>query len=330
MNYQESEKILREIRKANKILLNCHQNPDPDAIGCALAMFQVLKDLGKEPEIICPTQITGNYRFLKNFDSIKTVDFGRVNFFKYDLFFSLDSSSWAFASGLKGGSFPPLPVINIDHHLTNENFGVINLVDKKISSCAEVLYRLFSDWQVEINREIAEALLTGIMGDTGIFKFPSVTSATLRIAAELIEKGADREKIILNLFQNYPLNEIKFWGYLLTNLVYEEKFRFVWSAANFETYVSFGKPGNAKEDAASQFAQSLSQTDFGIIMVETKKKKLSISIRGKNGFDVSRVARELGGGGHLLAAGAVVEGLPFAQAVEKVLAAARKYAKKVS
>jgi phosphoesterase RecJ-like protein len=103
---------------------------------------------------------------------------------------------------------------------------------------------------------------------------------------------------------------------------------FVWSAISLSTYKDFGEYPYAKEDVANLFFPIVKGTDFGIVMVETNEGVLSVSFRSRSGFDVSKIAEEVGGGGHKAAAGARIEGLPFQDAVNKVLSAARKYATK--
>ena len=111
MNYKESKKILAEINKAKNILLNCHKGPDPDSIGSALALFLVLKNMGKNVEIICPNPIFTYIKFLKNADKIKTVNFSDFDFARYDLFITQDSGSWQIVSADENFPLPNIPII---------------------------------------------------------------------------------------------------------------------------------------------------------------------------------------------------------------------------
>lgn len=329
MNYKESKKIFKEIRKAEKILLNCHRGPDPDSIGGALAMYGVLTQVGKQSEIVCPSEeLFDDVRFLKNYEKIrKGIDFSNFDFDEYDLFITLDSSSTEQVTGLKDFQ-TPIPLINIDHHTSNLGYGKINLIDsKKISTC-EILYLVFRDWVANIDSSIATALLTGIIGDSGVFRYPGTTEQTLKIAGELMEKGADKDKIIFAIYGSTDLNTMKFWGEALRVSKIDTKGKFFWSAISHETFVKYKRPSVGRETAASLFAQTTDGTEFGFVAVEQEPRVLSISFRSRAGFDTSKIAEELGGGGHVYASGAKVEGLPFDKAVEKVLKVARKHAKK--
>jgi len=331
MNYEESLKILEGIKKAKRILINCHRNPDPDSVGAALAMAQFVKFFGKEVRIICPTKVNNQFRFIENFDQVEQfVDFNSISYKDYDLFIILDSSSWDFASKIKEENLPKIKMINIDHHATNKMFGSINLVDKSLIATTELLYLFFEDCGFEIDKKAASQLLTGIIGDSGVYRFPGTTAKTLEIAAKLISKGVDQNEIIKNLYFSVDFEEFKFWGKVMEETQYDKKFNFVWVAISNETYKKFGAVKNYKEDTATTFFQSIAGSDFGIVMIEEERGYLNVSLRSRTGLDVSQIAVELGGGGHRYAAGGGLKGLSFDEAVKKVLEVARKYAKKTS
>ncbi len=328
MNYKESKQILEEIKKAEAILVNCHKNPDPDSFGSALAMYEVLKNMGKEVRVICPTKLDANLMFLEDFKKIEVVDFANFDFSGFNLFIALDTSSYDRVTVSKDIKMPDIPLIVIDHHKTNENFGDINLVDEDISSTGELMYKVFKDWGVEIDKKTATALLTGIIGDTGAFQYPVSGAETFRVAESLMSEGASKDEIIAGIYRSINFKLLKFWGEIIKQMKIDEGGKFVWSAISYEKFVELGSLVNGRETAASQFFQIVDGTDFGIVMVEQEKEKLSLSFRSRTGFDTSKIASVLGGGGHIYASGAKVEGLPFDKAVEKVLQIAREYAKK--
>ena len=331
MNYEESLKILEEIKKAKRVLINCHKNPDPDSVGSALAMARFVRTLGKEAKIICPTKINSQFEFIEDFRFIEQkVNFNNINYGDYDLFIVLDSSTWDFASKMESGNLPQIKMINIDHHATNKMFGSINLVDKSLIAIAELLYMFFEDCGFEIDKKVASQLLMGIIGDSGVYRFPGTTARTLEIATKLISKGVDQNEIIKNLYFSVDFEEFKFWGKVMEEMQYDKEYNFVWVAISNEIYKKFGAVKNYKEDTATTFFQSIAGSDFGIVMIEEEKDCLNISLRSRTGLDVSQIAVELGGGGHRYAAGGGLKGLSFDKAVKKVLEVARKYAKKTS
>ncbi len=326
MNYEESTKILEEIKKADRILVNCHRGPDSDSVGSALALFRVLEQMDKDASIICPSDLPNDLKFLKDSELVKRVNFTTFDFSEYDLFIILDSSTYGLVTGEKDSDKPSINSVVIDHHYSNEKFGKLNLIDPNMTSTGELLFNIFEDWEVDIDKDIAECLLTGIIGDTGSFQYQNVGEKTLRTAADLIGKGADKDKIIYNIYRNIDFKEVKMWGKFVESMMIEDNF--VWSGISRATYKDFGEYPYAKEDVANLFFPIVKGTDFGIVMVETSENVLSVSFRSRSGFDVSELAKEVGGGGHKAAAGAKIEGLPFQEAVNKVLTVARKYARK--
>ena len=328
MNYKESSEILKEIKKAKKILINCHRSPDPDSVGSALAMRKVLADMDKSVEVVCPDNIPPDSKFLIFSEVVKRVDYDEFDFSSYDLFLILDSSEWSQVAGFGKDKIPDIKKIIIDHHYTNDGFGIINIIDSERSSTGEVLYKVFEDWAIDISKEIAEDLLAGIIYDTSSLQHPSADVRTAEAMAKLMEIGADKNKIISNFYRNISFDKVKLIGEVLKNLDIEKEHRFVWSALPYEALTLYPDSMGVKSMAANFYASSIEGTDFGIIMVEEKKDFLNISLRAKEGHDISKIAEPLGGGGHKQAGAAIIRKTPFDQAVIKVLEAARKYAKK--
>ena len=329
MNYKESAKILKEIKKAKKILVNCHRGPDPDSVSSALALAKILEAMGREVLIICPSEIPDNLKFLPGSKKIKRIDFSSFKFSEYDLFIAVDSSDYSMVSGSKTMKQPKeIPFIVIDHHFSNSGFGKVNLIDPGVTSTGELLFKVFEDWNVKLDSEIAQDLLTGIIGDTGVFQYQNVGAGTLEVAANLIRLGAQKDEIVQQIYRNVSFAEIKIWGKIIENMEIDKEHRFVWSTMPITIRSNFVGTDSIKEDAANLFFPVVQDTYFGVIMEERGDSALSASFRSRSGFDVSKIAQDLGGGGHRVAAGAQVEGLSFEEAVEKVLFTCRKYAKR--
>lgn len=289
-------------------------------------MQQALEKMGKEVLVVCPSDILPEMKFIYGAERIKKIDFTQFDFSEWDLFLVLDSSTWGMVTGRKEIVKAKIKLAVIDHHVSNTKFGDLNLVDDKVTSTAELLYKVFADWGVRLDAKMAECLLVGIIGDTGAFQYQGVGKGTLDMAGKLIDLGADKDKIIQNLYRNVDFREIKLWGKIIDEMKLDERGKFVWSAISYGTFKKYGEHAYAKEDAANLFFPIVRDTNFGVIMVETSRNSLSVSLRARENFDVSKIAEEIGGGGHRVAAGARIEGKPFREAVEMVLRTARKYA----
>lgn len=325
MYYQLSTKILKTIKKSNNILINVHRNPDLDSLGSATALYQALiKISGKKATLICPHQIPENFKFLKGADKVKVINFSSFNFSKYDLFLIADSGSYDVVTSSKEIYLPDIKKIIIDHHKTNNFTNVyLRLLDEKASSTAEIVYNLFSDWNFKIDKDIATSLFSGIAGDTIFFKYGENTKLTFKIAIELLNLGADKNKIIDQAFDSFDFDFVRTMGEFLRKMKKESSpaGEFVYSIVDYEEYAKFGKQTGARETAANLFARSIKGYDFGIMAVEYEKGKFALSFRSKN-TDVSVIAKKLGGGGHKNAAGATVNG-EYSECLKKILEAVK-------
>ncbi len=332
MNYTESVAIKQKIDSSERILVNCHHNPDADSVGSALAMARLLRFWKKDVRIICPTEVPSNLQFLLGEEKIETVDFSSFEFGSYDLFIALDSSSWSRVAGSQDVLKPDIPFVVIDHHKSNKRFGEISLIVPEAAANCEVLYYLFSDWGVspDVERDFPDIhtpLLTGIIGDTGAFRFPEADTATFAVASELM-KLANKDKIIFNLYQSYGENHVMVWRALLDNLRVDHEHKFVYSFIPKEILEKNGKPANAKSELADMLFQSIEGTDFGLVGAEDNGY-ISVSFRSRTGVDVSKIAESLGGGGHAWASAARVYDVNYDNAVQTILDHAREFAKKL-
>jgi phosphoesterase RecJ-like protein len=260
---------------------------------------------------------------------IKFIDYSRFDFRKYDLFISPDSGSWQQIVDSEDVKIPDIPIIVIDHHESNEKFGRLNLVDPSAASCAQIIYYLFKDWEYFIDTNTANLLMTGIVGDSGGFAFGN-DPKSMFAAGELIELGANKEKIIKDLFRTNSFAQIKAYGQYLTRFQIDYEHKFVWTALSNKEYLKFKIPPKASSMVSTQFSSTVEGTNFGIVMTETEKNVLHIGFRSRSDIDVSKLAEKLNGGGHKKASGGMITGMPFKKAVEKVLETARKYAKENS
>ncbi|AKM82847.1 hypothetical protein A2422_02660 [Candidatus Woesebacteria bacterium RIFOXYC1_FULL_31_51] len=330
MNYEESILILDKIKKANTILLNCHRGADPDGIGSTLSLKLVLEDMGKKVDVICPSKkVTRQVDYLKGYQDIKVgIDFEKFDFSEYELFITLDTPNLSLLIDKDIFFKADIFTIVIDHHFISTLTGDIKLLDSKATSVGEILFDIYKDWGILLDKKIAECLLTSIIGDTGALAYPNVTSKTLLIVSKLMELGADKNMVVNKIYRSENFDILKFYSKVLSRMEIDKERRFVWSFVPYEVYKTGGDLEDVKAKSSSLFAPIVKGTDFGFIGVEERPKYMTISFRGRTDFDTSAITKELGGGGHKIASAAKIEGLSFEKASEKVLDVVRKYAKK--
>ena len=177
------DNIFEEIKKAERIVILTHENPDGDAIGSSLAMYKALICMGKNPDLIIP-ELPKIFNFLPEADKVKKITSNEP----YDLAIALDAATLKMLNGWANYFETAKVKIVIDHHGTNTMYGDINFVNPDAPATAQVLIHIIEYLGIEIDKEIGTCILTGIITDTGGFQYQSTTPETFEFAAELLKK----------------------------------------------------------------------------------------------------------------------------------------------
>jgi phosphoesterase RecJ-like protein len=313
----EQDQVIEELRHADKLLLTTHENPDGDALGSLLAMHWILEQLGKDSLMfMSPDEfpLPWEYRDL-TFDGLvgsppddvdeRTVvflDCGNIDRMPVD-FLQQDG----------------IHILNIDHHHDNTRFGTVNLVVPEASCTAEIVWHLGRDLGAEITRPVADALYLGLVTDTGRFMYENTTAEAHRMAADLIESGVQPHEVYRRLFEDLPFRRLQLLQHALASV--ERLDGGVITVAHL-TKPDFEETGALETDAEGivDHMRAVEGTSVAVLVRELlsdgRAGKRKVSLRATDGkVDVSRIARELGGGGHPQAAGFTTE-LPYPQLVE--------------
>ena len=189
------DNILEEIKKADKIAILTHENPDGDAIGSSLALKLALKQIGKEADVIIP-EFPKAFEFLPAANEI----IKESSIEQYDVTFALDCASIKLLNGFVNYFYNAKTKIIIDHHSSNTMFGDYNYVDQDAPACAQLLLVVFNYFNINVTQEIGTCILTGIITDTGGLRYEGVTAETFRFVAELCEKGVKVSKVYEKVF----------------------------------------------------------------------------------------------------------------------------------
>lgn len=295
------EDAARLIKASNRVAIATHVSPDSDAVGSLLGLGLALRTLGKEVALLCDDPAPARLRFLPGSDGIAA-----STDLQADLFIGVDASdperlgkiSAAWLSG-------DIPVLNIDHHVTNTGFGAINLVDPQAAATTEVLLPLLDALGVALTADIATCLATGLVGDTRSFSTSNVTPSTFLVAARLLEAGIDLAMITELVFNRRSLSMLRLWGLGLANLFMEDGV--IWTAVPLAARREVGLR-EIGDTGMSNLLISVDDANIAAVFTEQPEGKVDISFRARPGYDVAGVALSLGGGGHTLAAGCVIAG----------------------
>lgn len=296
-----SQAIWQAIDTAQNILLFSHQGPDGDTLGSNLALTKYLKSLDKNVTSFCLDPVPDNLKFLPNQEQVTSDHLVFTQ--KYDLIIGLDSGSLDYAGveHLLTALEYNFCFINIDHHASNTRYGNINLVITDASSTAEVVYRLFKDWQVNLDTDIANCLACGLITDTGGFKNAATTYLSLAAAADLYRQGAKLQTIINQTINNNEFKHLKLWGRALSRLRSVEKHGLIYTFLTKADFIECDITNN-KIEGLSNFLHILNEGKIVLILKEDGDHVRG-SLRTNANIDLASLAVLFGGGGHKKASG---------------------------
>ncbi len=308
------KKIKGRIQAAQRVLVTSHVRPDGDAIGSSLAFALALLDAGKQVQVVLSDGLPASFKQLPGADMVRTKADG-----EFDLIVSVDCSDLKrIGEALDGYHAPD---IIIDHHITAEAFGTLNLVEPEAVATASVLMRHMHTWGLAITAPIAANLMTGLVTDTLGFRTSNTSPESLRQAADLLELGVDMSTLYYRSLVRRTFVEAKYWGAGLTSL--ERADGIIWATLTVADRKASGYTGKDDADLIN-IVSSIDDAEVAILFVEQNAEKTKISWRGlKPHVDVSQLARQFNGGGHKAASGAELSG-SLDEVRERVLEATRK------
>jgi len=208
--------------------------------------------------------------------------------------------------------FTSVPILNIDHHISNTNYGQLQMIDTTAASATEVLYDFFiheQQFRDKITPDIATLLLTGLITDTRSFQNPNTTPRSLEVAAELLERGARQQEIVQHIYKTKPLSTLKIWGRALNKIQIDRSAGIVWSTVSREDLAEMEATSKETAGILDELISTIPDADIHILFTEVEEGGFKASMRSSAGVDSSSIAGKLfGGGGHPRAAGFRVKG----------------------
>lgn len=302
------DKIKQAIQESDNIMIVSHVNPDGDTIGSNLAFRLFIKEnFNKEAQSVYIGKLPDVYNFLPGFGefiNINNIDKTK----KIDLVIAVDVA----AKDRMGDAVPIFDNakinINIDHHKTNNNFGMINIVDTDACSAGQVIFDFIEESALNFTKEIAVCLYTSILTDTGCFKYENTKVKTFLTAAKLLELGADPCEISRACYDSKPQNMVQFQVFTINNAVFAEDGKIAYAIITRENMKQF----NATDDFTEGISESLRQiksVEVSMVLKETDNQQTKVSLRSKH-IDVSKIAGVYSGGGHTYAAGCTIKKPP--------------------
>lgn len=315
MNPTLSRRIEELLSSAGRILVVTHVAPDGDAIGSSLGLGRLLRAQGKEVTLACEDPLPSVYAWLPGSKEIVRQGTGT-----YDLLISLDCSDERRMGTVFEDRLATLPLLNIDHHVTNTLFGTVNWVDPSSVATSQLVLTLADSLGWALDPDIAVCLLTGLVTDTRSFRTHNVDTVAMRAALRLMEAGASLSEISRRVLDQRPLASVRLWGQAITRLHLEGDV--LWTEVTRDMRQRWALEENGDSGLAN-FLSGVREPKVVVVFTERDNGTIDVGMRSVPGYDVSEVALSLGGGGHPQAAGCTLEG-DLNTVKERVLAQIRR------
>ena len=312
--------VLNTIRRHQKFLVTTHQSPDADAVSCVLAMAIYLKSKGKKVQVLnedaCPEWL----KFLPGASMFKKA--GVLKKVDYDAAIVLDCGDLERVGGVKKFIQEGKPLINIDHHVTNNRFGNVNVVRSKASSACEMIFDLFEEARYALNKNLALLLYAGIMTDTGSFRYENTSAHSHAAVEKLMAFKFSAARLYDRLYAGIPVADMK----MFTDVIH--KARLLDGNRVYCVSLSKGEAGRFSKsfdlnEKLFTFLRLVEGIEVAVILTELGPKEVRVNLRSRNDFDVAALAQQFDGGGHKKAAGCRIYG-PLSQAQKTICSAIHK------
>ncbi len=319
MTDNEIEKIKKLINQSKKILITTHINPDGDGIGSGLALMNCLTKQKKKVFFINRDPLPKIYKFLPGSSKVKS---SKKIIDTFDLAIILECPELERTGNIIDFKKQVKYSINIDHHIGNTMYANLNVVDPKAAAVGIQIYKMMKGFNWHIDRDIATCIYTSIIIDTGSFRYSNTTPEVHLIAAELIKAGADPDYIASEVYATTK-NSTELFEKMLSRL------KIIKNVGWSEITLDMLRKSGADESDTDNFInsiRSIKEVEIAVLFKEYGKNKTKASFRSKNGYDVNKIARIFGGGGHKHAAGCLIE-KPLKETEKKVISEIFKYYK---
>lgn len=296
------KKVIQTINKNKSFLITSHVGLEGDALGGALGLAYLLKRKKKDVVIINEDPVPRNYKFLDNKALIKPLD---AKIKRPDAAFILDCSDFSRCGKVANIIPKDIPLVVIDHHISNLKFADINWVESKSSSTGEMIYKLFKKMNVAFDRKSALCLYTAMLTDTGSFRFSMTSSYTHAAVAELIKFNIDANKVYQHIYESNSYEDMMILRKSLNTLKVDTKYKIAWFKINKD--IAAPDIHSNQSENILDFARSIKDVEVCFLLKSTTdKNRARVNLRSKGKIDVSKIAHFFGGGGHKNASGCTI------------------------
>ncbi|WP_204700106.1 DHH family phosphoesterase [Halanaerobacter jeridensis] len=317
------DSIINIIENNDRFLVTSHVNPDGDNIGSILALKIFLEQLGKKVEVVLDDEVPDCFSFLSYSQDIK--EYNPELEIDFDVLFTLDSGDWERISDV-ADLVDKQVIVNIDHHADNTLYGDYNLVTDAAAT-AELIYQLIIELdKSKLNQDLATAIATALITDTGSFRYSNTRPETHQIMADLLDFDVDVNYITRQIFENNTYQSLMLKAKVLETLEVDETAKIAWVKIPEHFLEEVGATWEDAEGIVG-YPRSLQGVEVAVLFKEYRPQEIKVSLRSNEYFAVDKVAHQFDGGGHAKAAGCLLE-CGLEEAEEKVIEAVKEEIRK--
>lgn len=297
------DRVASALRDARRVLLACHESPDGDCLGGCLALSLSLERLGKETVVGSTDGVPVIYRFLPGWERVTDRAEGLGEF---DVAVAVECADLE-----RAGRFAPVLaacplLVNLDHHRDNTGYGQVVWQDPQAASVCEMVHALLRELGAEVDEPVATCLLTGLLTDTGSFRYSSVRPETFELAAELVRRGARPDLVYERVYEARPAAAVRLLGLALSRLQLSSDGQVAWTVVDEAMLQQAGARWEDTENIVETL-RSIAGVRLALLF-KVEPSRVKVSLRARDGARANAVAALFGGGGHLGAAGFVARG----------------------
>jgi phosphoesterase RecJ-like protein len=302
------EKVREFIKRNKYFLITSHVNLEGDALGAELAFSRLVKKLGKHAVILNEDRVPACFSFLPRSSSISRWD-RKSRYAKFDCLVVLDCSDLKRTGEVYHLNIDKKPVLNIDHHIDNSSFGDVNWIDPTSSSCSEMVYLLFKKMGVVVDKEASTCLYTGILNDTGSFRYSNTSSHTHKAVADLLKWHLDIRRIYKNIYEDVPLEDMELLTKILPGMRSVFGGKVIWFQIKRQI-LKQRRPSFDLSEHILNFGRAIKDVEVCVLFKENlgTKNQVRVNLRSQGKVNVNKIASFFGGGGHKTASGLTVTG----------------------
>lgn len=315
------DEALNFMKAGEQFLVVSHVQPDGDAISSTSVVSWLLRKLGKSAVLINESDLPARLDYLYHFDQIISYNKTELNQ-KFDAIICVDCADFRRIGDVVNLFVPGARLLNIDHHPTNNSFGDVNVIRAEAAATVEILFDLIEYAGFELDLDCATAIYTGLLTDTGGFRYSNTSPRVMEIASRLLALGVSGNRLADLLLEKMTMAKLKLLQIALHRLTFSENLEIGWLYIGKD---DLRDTGAVREDLEGivNYALNVDGVEVGILFKETDDGAVKASLRSAGKADVAAIAQAFGGGGHIRASGCRLEG-PLPDAIERLVEAVRK------